>query len=213
MSIRLVSVSTVFVLAIIFATPARAQVCALKHPTLTALDHESMVAAYTASFRGLKGRAPTWLSGSGADDGNYWIAVSDHYGEYSDGVCRAGWNAYMELKLGGSDSVSPALGDQPARFQPTAPGQTLGEPAPSHPLPIPPLHTIDFCAAQITMLQTAMTARLDQLVRHVDLVDQNVTAGRAENTTFFAAVTRHWKAIVGTVGTAAIGFIGGKKLG
>lgn len=212
MSIRLVSVSTIFVLTIMSATPARAQVCAVKHPTLTALDHASMVAAYEASFRGLKGRAPTWLSGSGADDGNYWIAVSDHYGEYSDGICRAGWNAYMELKLGGSDSVSPALGDQPARFQPGAPGSTPSGPAPITP-PVPPLPTIDFCAAQITMLQTAMSARLDTLLRRVDGVDQNVTAGRVENTAFFASVAKHWKAIVGSVGLAGIGYVSGKKLG
>jgi hypothetical protein len=105
------------------------------HPALTGLDHASMAAAVTASFRGLYGRDPSGLPGSGADDVNYWIAVTDHYGEFSDHICRAGWSRYWETKLGGTDSADPALGDQPARFQP---GQPTPPPEPTPPpAPIP----------------------------------------------------------------------------
>jgi len=112
------------------AAPAHAETCPVKHPALTALDHASMLAAYTASFRGLFNRNPTLAAGSGADDGNYWIAVSDHYGEFGDSICRAGWSAYWEVKLTGQDAVNPALGDQPARFQPESVTPSVTPPPP-----------------------------------------------------------------------------------
>jgi hypothetical protein len=101
-----------------------------RHPPLTGLDHASMEAAVRASFRGLYGREPTGVPGSGVDDVNYWIAVSDHYGEFSDHVERAGWSRYWEVKLSGRDSADPALGDVPARFQPGTPTLMPTFPAP-----------------------------------------------------------------------------------
>jgi len=113
----------------------------VSHQPLTDLDQASMRAAIVASFRGLFGRDPTGLPGSGADDVAYWIAVSDHYGEFSDHIWRAGWSAYWEMKLAGSDSANPALGDQPARFQPgiliPRPTPIPAPPAPPTPAPAP----------------------------------------------------------------------------
>jgi hypothetical protein len=88
------------------------------HPPLTGLDRASLVAAYTASFRGLFHRDPTFTRGAGVDDGDYWISASDHYGEFSGNTCRAGWSAYWEHWLEFGHGGSPALGDEPARFQP-----------------------------------------------------------------------------------------------
>jgi hypothetical protein len=110
------------------------EICPVKHPALTALDHASMQRAVEASFRGLYGRNPTGQPGAGPDDTTYWIAVSDHYGEFSDGICRAGWSAYWEQKLGGAASVSPTLGDAPARFTP----DSTPPPAPPPPVVVPP---------------------------------------------------------------------------
>src|SRR5438094_1016782 len=62
------------------ATPASAETCPVKHPALTALDHASMLAAYTASFRGIFGRNPTLPAGTGAADANSRTAVSERYG-------------------------------------------------------------------------------------------------------------------------------------
>ena len=122
------------------AAPASAETCPVKHPALTALDHASMLAAYTASFRGIFNRNPTLAPGSGADDGTYWVAVSDHFGEFGDTVCRAGWSAYWEVKLTGQDAVNPALGDQPARFQPeTTPPSVVPAPTPNASTPPPSL--------------------------------------------------------------------------
>lgn len=120
------------------STPAFAQeVCPVKHPALTALDHDTMARAYDASFRGIYGRNPTGAVNGGVDDREYWISVSNHYGEFGDNICRAGWNAYWEQKLTGQDSVDPKLGDQPARFQPTAPPIVNPPPPPPPPPPIP----------------------------------------------------------------------------
>jgi len=87
-------------------------------PALTPLDDGYMLAAFTASFRGLFGRDPSMQPGSGSDDGWYWIGVSNHHGAFSDNICRAGWSAYWEEKLAGNDNVPSELADQPARFQP-----------------------------------------------------------------------------------------------
>jgi len=150
------------------ATPASAETCPVKHPALTALDHASMLAAYTASFRGIFGRNPTL-----ADDGNYWIAVSDHYGEFGDTVCRAGWSAYWEVKLTGQDAVNPALGDQPARFQPeTAPLVVTPPPVPPTPSPPTPVMSNPASAdtavlAAIADLKAAMQAEHAEQTRSI----------------------------------------------
>lgn len=130
---------TVSLLAL--AAPAHAETCPVKHPALTALDRASMAAAYEASFVGAEGRTPTWTRGAGKDDGEYWIAVSNHFGEFGDGICRAGWSRYWELKLTtGVEALDPALGDQPARFQPqAAPIVTPLPPVPPAPSPQTPV--------------------------------------------------------------------------
>lgn len=147
--------------------PAAAQDCPTKHPALTALDHAAMVAAVQASYRGLYGRNPTGQPGSGVDDTSYWVAVSDHYGEFSDHVCRAGWSAYWELKLGGADSVSPTLGDQPARFLPggvTAPAPEVPPivtlPPPIVTPPLAPALTVDY-STLIQQILASQTQLLD----------------------------------------------------
>jgi len=153
------------------AAPARAENCPVKHPALTALDHASMLTAYTASFRGLFNRNPTLAPGSGVDDGNYWIAVSDHYGEFGDTVCRAGWSAYWEVKLTGQDAVNPALGDQPARFQPDrAPIVTPPAPptlSPQTPVMSNPAPADTAVLAAIADLKAAMQAEHAEQTRSI----------------------------------------------
>lgn len=166
---------------VLLASPAVAQeVCPVKHPALTALDHASMLAAYTASFRGLFNRNPTLQPGSGVDDGNYWIAVSDHYGEFGDTICRAGWSAYWEQKLTGQDAVDPKLGDQPARFQPGI----MPPPVPPVPPPLPPVPP-----DQLAFLQSIMNARFDK-------VDGEIAAVKQDVADFREAVRSKWAAIV-----------------
>ena len=133
----------------------------ISHPPLTGLDAPSMRAAIVASFRGLFGRDPTGVPGSGADDVGYWIAVSDHYGEFSDHIWRAGWSAYWEMKLAGSDSANPALGDQPARFLPP-----LAPPVPS-PTPVPPV-PVDL--APILARLHALEETVNTLNNHLTIV-------------------------------------------
>lgn len=107
------------------------------HPPLTPLDQASMRAAMIASFKGIYGREPSGVPGSGADDVAYWVSVSDHYGEFSDHVYRAGWSRYWETKLSGTDTANPALGDVPARWSPQNVPPAPPE-APGAPIPVPP---------------------------------------------------------------------------
>jgi hypothetical protein len=89
-----------------------------RRPPMTALDTASMTAAYTASFTGLFGGTPSGVPGSGTNDTGYWVGVSNHYGKFSDGWCRAGWSRYWERKLAGDVTVDPGLGDLPAVYHP-----------------------------------------------------------------------------------------------
>lgn len=206
------------VLFCLLALPARAQQdsCPVKHLALTALDHTSMLAAYTASYVGLFGHAPSMQPGSGSSDGNYWIAVSDHYGAFSDGVCRAGWNRYWEQKLLGADSLSPSLGDQPAQFQPAAPAPTpIPVPVPvPPPTPVPTLVCPDMSAIQAELVQ--LNLQVTACNQGIASVAQNVTDGRQENQTFFASVKSVWAQIGGPllkyVVPAVTAFLAGKKL-
>ncbi len=138
------------------------------HRSLTGLDHASMLAAYTASFVGLYHRQPTMQPGSGSDDGEYWIATFNHYGPYGDGICRAGWNAYAELRLGGGESGDPRLGDQPAKFLPSA------APVPPPTVPPAPPATVDLAPllSRLAALEQRASddeARLAQLTNRVDV--------------------------------------------
>jgi len=186
---------------LLIAAPAAAENCPVKHPALTALDHASMLAAYTASFRGIYGRNPTMAVGSGVDDGNYWIAVSDHYGEFGDSICRAGWNAYWETKLAtGQDAVNPTLGDQPARFQPesTPPPVVIPPPPPTPPPVTPPVVAADNTAvlAAIADLKATMQAE------HAEQTNAVKTIGR-----FLAD---HWSTIAAGIGAYLAGHQVGK---
>lgn len=91
--------------------------CTVTHPALTPIDDTYLTAAATASFKGIYGRLPT-PGETGPGDIPYWVSLTDHYGPYSDGVCRAGWNRYMELRMAGQASVDPSFGDVPALYQP-----------------------------------------------------------------------------------------------
>lgn len=139
------------------------------HRSLTALDHDSMLAAYTASFVGLFHRQPSMQPGSGSDDGEYWIAISNHYGEYGDSVCRAGWNLYRERQIGGIPT-GPKDGDVPASFLPNAPVPVptpvptpTPVPAPLPNPPNPPLPSVD----------------LTPILNTLAVIEQNVIAIRA----------------------------------
>jgi hypothetical protein len=173
--------------ALAVATPLYAD-CPVKHPALTALDHDAMLAAYTASFRGIYGRNPTGVVGSGLDDANYWISVSDHYGEFGDTICRAGWSAYWEMKLTGQDAVDPKLGDQPARFQPGASPQP---PVIVPPVVVPPVTPpLDLSAVQAQL--DAIAAELHGLV----LTDANEHSQILTETRGISAwLGDHWKSI------------------
>ena len=158
---------------VLVSAPARAETCPVKHPALTGLDRASMAAAYEASFIGAEGRTPTWTRGAGKDDGEYWIAVSDHYGEFGDTVCRAGWSAYWEVKLTGQDAVNPALGDQPARFPPEAMPSVVPPPA-APPAPSPQTPVVSNSApddarvlAAIADLKAAMQAEHAEQTRSI----------------------------------------------
>lgn len=178
----------VLLLILLLAAPVSAQeVCPVKHPALTALDHDSMIAAYSASFRGVFNRNPTLIDGSGYDDGEYWVRVSNHFGEFGDGICRAGWNAYWEQKLAcRCDSVDPKLGDQPARFRP----DIFIPPPPVVTPPPPPVPSIQTCDLSQVYVQLA------QIQGAVGQVNANVTEGRNENKTFFESVRSEWKKIL-----------------
>ncbi len=172
---RLANLRVVFgigLCSLLMNTAAFADDCpagAPRHPPLTSLDHQSMVAAYTASFRGLYHRDPTGQPGSGVDDTGYWVSTSDHYGQFSDGVCRAGWSAYWEMRLGGASAADPGLGDQPARFQ-------ASQPTPVPVPPTPPLPSVDL---------SGVLQRLDLVEAHLTLIQADIDAGRAENQKFF----------------------------
>lgn len=195
---KMFACSLAFIMAMLInVATVSAENCPVKHPALTSLDHASMLAAYTASFKGIYGRNPTGVTGSGLDDANYWIGVSDHYGEFGDNVCRAGWSAYWEQKLTGQDAVDPKLGDQPARFQPESGGNVPNPPTP----PTPPAPVFDDAALRKAIAD--VKAELDELVRangeaHAS-INQNVSDGRAENRSAWAAVAQHWKAITAIV--------------
>jgi hypothetical protein len=188
------------------------EVCPVKHLALTPLEHPAMEAAYLASFRGLYHRDPTGAPGSGPDDTGWWIRTFDHYGEYSDGICRAGWNLYTELRLAGAGSVAPTLGDESARFQP---GRS---PAPTPvPLPAPTPQPMPAPAEGVLLAKVdALTVLVQELVRadgdaHA-AINQNVTDGRTENRSFFAAVGQHWKSITAIGGGLVAAFYTGKQV-
>lgn len=193
------------------------------HKALTGLDHTSMLAAYTASFVGLFHRQPTMQPGSGSDDGEYWIATFNHYGPYGDAVCRAGWNAYAELRLGGAGSGDPKLGDQPAKFQPLtnttpqppAPApQPVPTPAPVPvptpvPAPVPSTPSVGVCDANC----------IANIIVQLDTIKADVDAGRAENQQFYSDVKSTWGQIspivmplLKYVAPAVVAYLAGKHL-
>src|SRR5438046_2349349 len=69
---------------------------ATRNPPVSPLDHDYMVRAFKASFRGIKGYDPSMKPGAGIEDGEYYISASNHYGVYGDGQCHAGWSGYWE---------------------------------------------------------------------------------------------------------------------
>jgi len=156
------------------------QDCPVKHVALTLLDHASMESAYLASFRGIYHRDPTGVPGSGPDDTGYWLSTYDHYGRYSDGVCRAGWNAYTESRLRGLGGSSPEMGDQPALFlpssivlpvTPTNPvvAPPIVVPAPPVTFPISPTQLFD--ASLLHQQILALQQQLAQVDAHMTAID------------------------------------------
>lgn len=190
------------------------------HHSLTALDRQSMLAAYTASFVGLFHRQPSMQPGSGSDDGNYWTGISDHYGLYGDDVCRAGWNLYRERQLGGIPT-GPRDGDLPAQFLPNAPMPApMPTPVPTpqpvpQPLPSPPICPSPDLSAIVSQISN-VGAQVIACNQGIANVGQNVTDGRKENQQFYADARNAWnsffepivKYVLPAVGT----FIAGWKV-
>lgn len=157
----------------------------IRNPAITPLDHGYMLSAYKASFVGIFGRQPTMVPGSGVDDGEYYIASSNHYGVYGDDQCHAGWSGYWEswLHVGHGDL---SLVQSPARFQPSV------TPPPPPPPPLP----IFSDAAILAAIQHAHVAEMAAIAD----VGQNVTDGRAENRGFFDWVKDNWKQLLAVIG-------------
>jgi hypothetical protein len=127
----------------------------IRNPQVSALDHDYMLRAFTASFRGLFKRDPSMQPGSGKDDGEYYISASNHYGVYGDDQCHAGWSGYWEswLQDGHGDLT---LVQTPARFLPG----TVPTPDPT-PVPVPtPAPSVDLAPilAQIAALTQRVAA-------------------------------------------------------
>lgn len=194
-----------FVLFLLFGSPAFAQddcpAGHIRNPQITPLDHDYMLSAFKASFRGLFGRDPSMQPGAGKDDGEYYITAANHFGVYGDDQCHAGWSGYWEswLEVGHGD-----LGrvQTPARFLPSAP--VVAPPVVTPPIYVPPapLPSIDL---------SGVYAQIAALSVKLDAINQNVTDGRAENRSFFQAVAANWKGIVKWATTIGLsGFIGSK---
>jgi hypothetical protein len=179
------------------STPAFAEDCPVKHLALTGLDHASMEAAVRASFVGLYHRAPSGIPGSGPDDIGWWIATFDHYGAYGDNVCRAGWNAYAELRLSGAASGDPALGDQPARFQPE-PTPPVVTPPPSPPVVIPPAPVVDTTAVLVAIADLKATMQAE----HAEQTNALKSLGHF--------IADNWPVIAASLGAYLVGHQGGK---
>lgn len=188
--------------ALFIATPVFAQDdCPAGHvrnPAVSPLDHEYMVAAFKASFRGLFGRDPSMQPGSGKDDGEYYIGASNHYGVYGDDQCHAGWSGYWEswLAVGRGDL---GLVQTPARFLPGSQPVPTPIPTPTpQPQPLPEgvlVVKIDALTLKVGQLQLEvanLTASMDDAHK---AIQQNISDGRAENRSFFKAVGEHWKSI------------------
>lgn len=177
----------------------------VRHPPVSALDHESMLSAYKASFRGLFGRDPSMQPGAGKDDGEYYIGAANHYGVYGDDQCHAGWSGYWEswLRDGRGDLT---LVDTPARFLPyVAPPPVVMPPPVAVPPPVSPPPII---------IQPPLD--LSGVQRQLDVLLQEVRDGRAENKTFFENVKSVWAQIgaplLKYVLPAVAAFVAGKKL-
>lgn len=153
----------------------------VRHPAISALDDASMLAAYTASFRGIFNREPTLVNGAGVDDGWYYIRQSNHFGVYGDDQCHAGWSGYWEswLRNGHGDL---SLVQTAARFQPSV--QPPPVPVPPAPLPPPPAPP-----DQLVFLQSIMNARFDR-------VDGEIAAVKQDVADFREAVRSKWAAVV-----------------
>lgn len=195
-------------LIFLMAAPALAQddcpAGHIRNPQVSQLDHDSMQAAFKASFKGLFGRDPSMQPGSGKDDGEYYIGAANHFGVYGDDQCHAGWSGYWEswLQNGHGDLTQVQT---PARFLPNAapppvvapppPPVVIFVPAPPAPLPSTPLpQTLDMCRADIAT------------------VAASVEAGRQENRAFFAAVGSEWKKILVVAAPIIGALVAGLKL-
>ena len=173
----------------------------IRHPAVSPLDHDYMVAAFKASFRGLFGRDPSMVPGSGKDDGEYYIGASNHYGVYGDDQCHAGWSGYWEswLAVGHGDL---ALVQTPARFLPSAPTPTptpVPVPTPTPP-PIPSYPTCDL---------STLTVKLDTIQQRVETI-------LIEDRDFHERVKSAWdaygKPFLKYVSPALIAFLTGRQL-
>jgi hypothetical protein len=93
-------------------------------PPLTPTDDATLALYVNASYKGWYGVDDS------ASDIAYWVDHSNHYGQFSNGTCYAGWNAYWEqrMKPGNDGSADPNLGGQMPQFLP-ATASLGGEPA------------------------------------------------------------------------------------
>ena len=185
----------------------------IRNPQVSPLDHDYMVRAFTASFRGLFGRDPSMQPGSGKDDGEYYIGAANHYGVYGDDQCHAGWSGYWEswLQTGHGDL---GLAQTPAKFLPFMP-----TPPPAPPVVVPPVVTPP--PPVIVMPSTDLSPVLNQqAIDHAVLMQlqAELAATRKDIAEFREAVRSKWSAIVNNpvfkYGLAAItGFLVTHKWG
>ena len=185
----------------------------VRHPQVSPLDHDYMVSAFKASFRGLFGRDPSMQPGSGKDDGEYYIAAANHYGVYGDDQCHAGWSGYWEswLDVGHGDLGRVQTSAHYLPFTPTSVPTPIPVPTP---VPTPqPILSVDLTPilTQQMVDHAAEMAILQELRTQVALARQDIAE-------FRAAVRSRWVAIMDSpivkYGLAAIaGFIATHKWG
>lgn len=206
---------TLFVLLFLFlSAPTFAQddcpAGHIRNPQVSPLDHDYMVRAFTASFRGLFGRDPSMQPGTGKDDGEYYISAANHFGVYGDDQCHAGWSGYWESWLQNGHGDLGAV-QTPARFLPMVAPPIVTPPPPIVTPPAPlPSADLSQLFSQGAINHAAEMALLAEL-------QTQIAGARQDIADFRQAVRSKWVAIMDSpivkYGLAAIvAYVAGKKL-
>lgn len=166
----------------------------IRNVAVSPLDHDYMVRAFTASFRGLFGRDPSMQPGSGKDDGEYYISAANHFGVYGDDQCHAGWSGYWEswLQTGHGDLGAVQT---PAHYLPSAPVVTPPVVTPPTPPGVVYVPTPPTAPLPATDLSPVLN---QQAIDHAILVQLQLelAAARKDVADFREAVRSRWVAVV-----------------